>query len=149
MFGYLTTSEYQLYRVWVFETLFYLVLRFITISTTRNYNHNHLLRCVTFTQLTILHVNIPFLTSSHTLRNLTANCTPPHSLRNWTVSKVKVTLRLTVSPWVLVSSPIWGLWPDIYNCLTVTVFFCGAPSLTRGRVCLSSEALPALVSHLL
>jgi hypothetical protein len=43
-----------------------------------------------------------------------------------------------------------SLWPDIYYCLTVTVlflFFCGAPSLTRGRVCLSSESLPALVSH--
>jgi hypothetical protein len=28
-------------------------------------------------------------------------------------------------------------------------FFCGALSLTRGRVCLLSESLPALVSHLL
>jgi hypothetical protein len=29
------------------------------------------------------------------------------------------------------------------------VFFCGAPSLTRERVCRLSESLPALVSHLL
>jgi hypothetical protein len=35
-----------------------------------------------------------------------------------------------------VSNPIWGSWPDIYYCLTVTVLICGAPSLTRGRVCL-------------
>jgi hypothetical protein len=35
-----------------------------------------------------------------------------------------------------VSSPIWGPWPDINYCLTVTVLFCGVPSLTRGRVCL-------------
>jgi hypothetical protein len=34
-----------------------------------------------------------------------------------------------------VSSPIWGSWPDIINnySLTVTVLFCGAPSLTSGR----------------
>jgi hypothetical protein len=41
----------------------------------------------------------------------------------------------SVSHKVLVSSPIWGSWPDIY-CLTVTVLFCGVPSLTRGRVCI-------------
>jgi hypothetical protein len=35
--------------------------------------------------------------------------------------EVKVTLRLTVSQWVLVSSPVWGSWPDVYYCLTVTV----------------------------
>jgi hypothetical protein len=43
----------------------------------------------------------------------------------------------SVSQYVLVSSPIWGTWPDI----VITVWqlrscFCGAPSLTRGRVCL-------------
>jgi hypothetical protein len=35
-----------------------------------------------------------------------------------------------------VSSPIWDSCPDIYYCLTVTILFFGAPSLTRGRVCL-------------
>jgi hypothetical protein len=34
------------------------------------------------------------------------------------------------------SSPIWGLWPDVYYSLTVMALFSGAPSLTRGRVCL-------------
>jgi hypothetical protein len=63
MLGYLTTSDHQLYRVSPLKTSFGLLTGFITISTTRNYNH---LRRVTFTQLTILHVNIPFLTSSHT-----------------------------------------------------------------------------------
>jgi hypothetical protein len=56
--------------------------------------------------------------------------------------KVKVTLRLTVSQSVLVLSPIWGSGPDIYYCLTVTVFFLwGAlsdertgPSFVRGEV---------------
>jgi hypothetical protein len=37
---------------------------------------------------------------------------------------------------VLVSSPIWGSWPDLYYSLAVTSCFCGTPSLTRGRVCL-------------
>jgi hypothetical protein len=41
------------------------------------------------------------------------------------------------SQYVLVSSPIWNSWPDIF----ITVWqlrscFCGAPPLTRGRVCL-------------
>jgi hypothetical protein len=31
-------------------------------------------------------------------------------------------------------APIWGLRPDIYLSLTITVLFCGVPSLTRGRV---------------
>jgi hypothetical protein len=32
-------------------------------------------------------------------------------------------------------APIWGLRPDLYYCLTVAVCWCGALSLTRGRVC--------------
>jgi hypothetical protein len=66
--------------------------------------------------------------------------------------KVKVTLRLTVS-----QSVSLGVEPHLelmtrYLVLFDSyglVFFCGAPSLTRGRVCLLSESLPALVSHLL
>jgi hypothetical protein len=66
--------------------------------------------------------------------------------------KVKVTLRLTVSQSVSLGvEPHLGLMTrylalfDSYE----LVSFCGAPSLTRGRVCLLSESLPALVSHLL
>jgi hypothetical protein len=33
-------------------------------------------------------------------------------------------------------APIWGLWPDFYYCQTSAGFRYGAPSLTRGRVCL-------------
>jgi hypothetical protein len=33
-------------------------------------------------------------------------------------------------------APIWSLRPDLYYCLTISVFGYGAPSLTRGRVCL-------------
>jgi hypothetical protein len=43
----------------------------------------------------------------------------------------------SVNQYVLVSSPIWGSWPDIYYSLTSTMFFfSGAPSLTGGRVSL-------------
>jgi hypothetical protein len=44
----------------------------------------------------------------------------------------------SVSQSVLVSSTIWGSWPDIYYCFESygLVFFCGVSSLTRGRVCL-------------
>jgi hypothetical protein len=44
-------------------------------------------------------------------------------LTNWVKAQVIVTLRLTVSQLVLVSSPIWGSWPDIYYWLTVTVLY--------------------------
>jgi hypothetical protein len=66
--------------------------------------------------------------------------------------KVKVTLRLTVSQSVSLGfEPHLGLMTrylllfDSYG----LVSFCGAPSLTRGQVCLLSESLLALVSHLL
>jgi hypothetical protein len=63
-------------------------------------------------------------------------------------SQVKVTLRLTVSQSVTLGvEPHLGLMTrylllfDSYG----LVFFCGAPPLTKGRVCLLSESLPALV----
>jgi hypothetical protein len=55
-YGYLTSSNHQLYRVTPLKTPFGLLSYLITISITRNYNHNYLLRCATFTQLTIIHV---------------------------------------------------------------------------------------------
>jgi hypothetical protein len=36
-------------------------------------------------------------------------------------AQVKVTLRLTVNQFVLVSNSIWGLWQDVSCCSTVTV----------------------------
>jgi hypothetical protein len=36
-------------------------------------------------------------------------------------SEVEVTLRLTVSQYVEVSSPLWDLWPKITFCLKVAV----------------------------
>jgi hypothetical protein len=59
---------------------------------------------------------------------------PPH--HSYSV-KVKVTLRLTVSQSVSLGiEPHLGLMTRYYYSLTVMVLFCGAPSLTRGWVCL-------------
>jgi hypothetical protein len=61
--------------------------------------------------------------------------------------QVKVTLRVTVSQSVLVSSPIWGLWPDIYYGLTVTVFLMlGALSDERTGLPFKSSQFPFLYS---
>jgi hypothetical protein len=86
--------------------------------------------------------------SPPTTRRVTMKVFDPAS----TPVKVKVTLRLTVSQSVSLGvEPHLGLLTrylvpfDSYG----LVFFCGAPSLTRGRVCLLSESLPALASHLL
>jgi hypothetical protein len=54
--------------------------------------------------------------------------------------EVEVTLQLTVSQYVKVSSPLWDSWPNITFCPKVVFWnllscLCGAPSLTRGRVC--------------
>jgi hypothetical protein len=48
--------------------------------------------------------------------------------------------RMSVNQYVLVRAPLWDLRPDITSCWNIAVwnlrsFFCGAPSLTRGRVC--------------
>jgi hypothetical protein len=56
MLRFLTSSDHQLYRVTPLKTPFGSLIRFITIPITHNYNHNYLSRCVTFTQLTILHI---------------------------------------------------------------------------------------------
>jgi hypothetical protein len=56
--------------------------------------------------------------------------------------EVQVTLQLlrSVSQYVKVSSPLWDLWPNITFCPKVVFWnllscLCGAPSLTRRRVC--------------
>jgi hypothetical protein len=45
-------------------------------------------------------------------------------------------------------APIWGLRPDLYYCQTVAGLWCGARSLTRGRVCCLPESQSAVVSLL-
>jgi hypothetical protein len=44
-------------------------------------------------------------------------------------------------------APIWGLWPDLYY-WQLHAFWCGALSLTRGRVCHLPESQSAVVSLL-
>jgi hypothetical protein len=56
------------------------------------------------------------------------------------MSKSKVMLRLTVSQYVLVSSPLWNLWPDIIFCLKVAVLSLWG-ALSDKTSCLS------LISH--
>jgi hypothetical protein len=58
----------------------------------------------------------------------------------WTVNSVRVRESESHCDWrsvslsVLVSSPVWGSWPDINYCLTVTVLSLGgAPFLTGGN----------------
>jgi hypothetical protein len=69
------------------------------------------------------------------------------------VIKVKVTLRLTVSQSVSQSvslgvESIPDSWPDINYFLHSRSCLFGPPSLTRGQVCLLSELLSAVISHL-
>jgi hypothetical protein len=53
--------------------------------------------------------------------------------RDWV--KVKITLRLTVSQYVLMSNPFWFSRPDVGYCWRLLFCLCGTPSLTRDRVC--------------
>jgi hypothetical protein len=67
---------------------------------------------------------------------------PPHGLTH--SSEAEVTLRLTVSQtvsqYVLASSPLWDLRPDINSVWILLASLCWALSLTRGRVCLSPDS---------
>jgi hypothetical protein len=71
---------------------------------------------------------------------------------------VDVTLRLTVGQSVSMSwyrAPLWDLRPNITSCRNVAVWnlrycFCGAPSLTRERVCnLQCRAEPVTILYCL
>jgi hypothetical protein len=56
-YGYLITFEHQLYNVTPLKTPFGLLLiLFQTQSHVTTFTHNYFLRCVTFTQLTTIHV---------------------------------------------------------------------------------------------
>jgi hypothetical protein len=49
--------------------------------------------------------------------------------------------RRSVGQSVLVSSPIWGSWPEVKYCLTIRVSWSRASPLTKGRVCHLSLSL--------
>jgi hypothetical protein len=74
-FRYLTTSDHQLYRVWVLETPFWLLIRFYSQSQPHvtTFTHNYLLRLCTFTQLQSLHANIPFYSLTVFITHLTSS----------------------------------------------------------------------------
>jgi hypothetical protein len=61
--------------------------------------------------------------------------------------KVKVMLRLTVGQYVLVSSSLWDLWPDIIFCLKVAVVSVGRP-LWREVGSVSCQTLSVVFSPL-
>jgi hypothetical protein len=67
-YGYLTTSDHQLYRVTPLKTPFgSMLLLFQSQSHVTTFTHNYLLCCVTFTQRTILHIrNYSHLIHSYT-----------------------------------------------------------------------------------
>jgi hypothetical protein len=57
--------------------------------------------------------------------------------------------RRPVSQYVLVSSPIWDFWPQIFFSFSISKLrscLCGTPSLTRGRVCLLSVLVNTVYS---
>jgi hypothetical protein len=69
--------------------------------------------------------------------------------------RVRVTFRLrltvsqSVSQSVLVSRPVWGSWPDINYCLTLTVLSLGGRPLwreDRSVVCQSVSSIRSIVS---
>jgi hypothetical protein len=79
MLGYSTTSDHQLYNVTPLKTPFGLWIGFIYnlyphITTT---THKYLLRCVTFTQLTILHPYTGWLISYQLLSQIITHITSP------------------------------------------------------------------------
>jgi hypothetical protein len=75
---------------------------------------------IIFRQLWICWCGAPSLT-----RSRVCSCqSKPKSCYDWR----------SVSQYVLVSSPLWNLWP-LLSVWKLLCCLCGAPSLTRGRVC--------------
>jgi hypothetical protein len=78
----------------------------------------------------------------------------PQALRLTTYAKVSQSqshvttdgqsVSQSVSQYVLVSSPLWDLRPDINSVWNLLSCLCGAPSLTRGRVCLLSVTVSSI-----
>jgi hypothetical protein len=58
------------------------------------------------------------------------------STTNWVLSLSYITTDGQSASLSWSKAPMWDLRPDFYYCLTIAVFWYGAPSLTRGRVCL-------------
>jgi hypothetical protein len=72
---------------------------------------------------------------------------PPHGWVSQSESESHCDWR-SVNLSVLVSSPVWGLWPDINYCLTVTVLSLGGRSLWRedgSVVCQSVSSIRSIV----
>jgi hypothetical protein len=59
--------------------------------------------------------------SEHHQHSLHVFISPRNKVALLYPKKVKVTLRLSVSQYILVSSPLWDLWQDIASCLKVDV----------------------------
>jgi hypothetical protein len=117
------------------KTPFRLVIWFITIShVVITINHNYLLRCYTFTQLTCQYSSLAIFTHSHFEISLLNAC---HHLRleNWTVKSKSHCYWHSVSK-------SWCRAPfGAHDQIFITVWqlrscFSVAPSLTRVRVCL-------------
>jgi hypothetical protein len=112
----------QLYRVTTLNTPFGLL-----ISLLQSHTYNHLVLCVTFTQLTILHADIPPRTSRVGLLPRSASVSQSQShvaTDDQSVSKSWYRAPFGAHDQIFIS--VW----QVRSC------FRGAPSLTRGRVCL-------------
>jgi hypothetical protein len=129
-------------------------------------------RTVPMSQLQQLWTNSSVLAPLHTLKVLLVTSSngpfsPAVSLflswicsisqLNWISKSKLLNDGRSVSQYVLVSSPLWDLWPDITSYLKdsgLKLLSClyGAPSLTRGRVCslqCKSRAEPVTILYCL
>jgi hypothetical protein len=79
------------------------------------------------------------LTTLHFLCNFSSPQLKSSNLQVSTFSKLSLSHVTTDGQSANLSwnkAPIWGLRSDFYYCLTIAVFWYGAPSLARGLVCL-------------
>jgi hypothetical protein len=124
-----------------FVTGFIGVLQLVTTS-----NYNHLINSHNL-QFTIARAKSSTFSLGVVTQRLPTMGTPPPSTlpsggyclkttsdSDWSESESRYDRR-SVGQSVLVSSPIWGSWPDINYCLTVIILSMSGALLTRGRAC--------------
>jgi hypothetical protein len=125
-------------------------LDLLTSSFKITLNHNHLqqltigefLRLAPFltgprVSSILLWLTWSWFTNQSLLLRMTYESLRTNDDEEWLTNikvKIKVMLRPASLSWC--QAPIWDLRPDFLSVWQLRVFWCGGPSLTRGRVCL-------------
>jgi hypothetical protein len=94
----------------------------------------HIFQITRFAIVHIRWLSSPFITDESTFLQPSSN-SQNHTNKYFRSRSYFTTDGQPASQYVLLSSPLWDLLPDITSCRKLRSCFCGAPYLTKRRVC--------------